>query len=92
MQVPLILGANSGESILYITDILNDPELLEVLDSDWEFYGPIYLFERVSADHVTDQDVEVSMAAKDFFFAPDSIIELDKLDKFVNMYTDALFQ
>ena len=45
--MPLILGANSGESILYIQDILNDPDLLAELNANWEFYGPYYLFERV---------------------------------------------
>ena len=45
--MPLILGANSGESIYEVQDILNDPNLLDELNSNWEHYGPLYLFERV---------------------------------------------
>ena len=65
--------------------------MLDDLNSDWDFYGPVYLFEQEGNGDITDKDVAVARAAKDFFFK-DSVIDLDGLDRFVLMYTDALYQ
>jgi hypothetical protein len=52
-------------------------------------------FERSSLqgfDDITAEDVGLAKAARDFFFQPDGVIELDKLVSFIQQHTDALFQ
>ncbi len=91
-RVPLLLGTNSGEAVSYNEDILRQPSLLSVINNDWdEFYGPIYLRERTGDGDITQKDIEICRAAREYFFAPSGVIELDKLDKFIDMHTDALF-
>ena len=92
-RVPIIFGANSGEALYWIQDILRDPELLEAIDADWkDVYGPAYLFKSESNDLGDAAMSEVAMAARKHFFRPDSIIDLSRLDAFVKVVTDAWYQ
>ena len=91
-QIPVILGTNSGEAILYISWILQDPLWLEVINEDWDtFWGPVFLLERRGNGDVTPEDSELARRAREFYFAPDGVINLEKLDRLVDVYTDALF-
>jgi len=86
------MGFNSGEANIFNPDLLINPTQLIEFDAAWEdFWGPIHLRDREGLDDVTDADRELSAAAREFYFAPDGVIELDKLDKFQNLYSDALF-
>jgi len=91
--VPLLIGANSGEANSFIPDLLFNPSKLLEIDAAWEdYYGPKYLRAREELKDVTDDDIELSVAVREFFFAPDGVIELDKLDTFQSQYSDALFR
>jgi len=84
------MGGNSEEAIFFVPDILLDPSKLFEIDAAWEdLYGPRYLRGRQSIEEVTDEDRELSAKVREYFFAPDGIIELDKLDRFVEMYSDS---
>ncbi len=92
-RVPMLMGSNSGESIYFDLNILVQPSILNDLNADWdEFYGPIYLRDRTGDGDITQKDIEISRAAREFFFAPNGVIELAKLDKFIDMHSDALFR
>ena len=90
--MPVMLGTNSGEAILYISWILEDPLWLEVINEDWDTYwGPVWLLERQGSYDITPEDEQFAREAREYYFAPDGIIGLDKLDRLVDIYTDSLF-
>jgi len=78
---------------MFDPNILINPSKLLEIDAAWEeYYGPQLLRDRESLDDVTYADRELSRLARDFYFAPDSVIELDKLVQFQDQYSDALFR
>jgi len=40
-------------------------------------------------EDITPEDVALAKSVREFFFQPDGVIELDKLDIFLKQYTDA---
>ena len=92
MQVPVLMGQNSAEAIVYAINVLRDPLWLDVYNLDWEeYWGPIFIFDRKGNGDITPEDSEIARQARNFYFAPDGVIELDKLDRFLAVYTDSLF-
>ena len=88
----MLMGQNSAEAILYIINVLRDPLWLEVYNSDWdEYWGPVFIFDRKGNGDITAEDSEIARQAREFYFAPDGVVELGKLDRLVAVYTDALF-
>jgi len=92
LEVPLLIGSNTGEANLFIADVLVNPSKLLEIDAAWEdYYGPFYLRGREGLDDVLQEDVALSEAARDYFFAPDGFIELEKLDKLQRLVNNAAF-
>jgi len=89
----MMIGATTGEANLFISDVLVNPSKIFEIDAAWEdFYGPHYLRGREGLEDVRTEDIILSEEVRDFFFAPDGVIELDKLDKFQYALSDAGFR
>ncbi len=70
-KVPVMLGSNTGEALIFMVDILTDPEgRLEEIDQDWdEFWGPYYTFDVVRGE-VIGNFIKLNFQDKNLIFHP----------------------
>jgi len=91
-HVPVILGSNSGEGSSWMSDIMEDPSLLDEYDKTWDFNGPILMFGRNLDKNGSDfgpHDVAYAEAVKDFYF--NGSVSQEKVGNLVDVRTDTFF-
>jgi len=83
----------TGEANIFDLEILFNIDKLIEVDAAWDdYYGPIYLREREGLDDITEADKALARKAREFFFEPNGVIDVDKLDIYQKQYTDAMFR
>ncbi len=92
-QVPTMLGATSGEGVLFLTvELLRPEERLEEINQDWTFWGPYYAFDVERSEEPTAEQAAIADAAKVFYFPNGEIVGPDNLPELVKFWTDTHFQ
>jgi len=86
-QVPVMLGVNSGEHIMFSTDVLNNLTLLDKYSENWEVECPLLIFSFLGfiGPHAT----EYCRAAMDFYF--NNTLGQDDMQKMLDFLNDVHF-
>jgi len=88
-QVPVMLGVNSGEHIMFSTDILNNLTLLDKYSQNWEVECPWLVWAIIDPSLIDPQTVEYCQAAMGFYF--NNSLGQDDMQRMLDFLNDVHF-
>jgi len=91
-HVPVILGVNSGEEIMFRTSMLDDPSVLDEYSTNWNLVCPTLILGRDPSKNGSDfgaNDKAYCEAALPFYF--NSSLNQDCVQKMLDLLNDAHF-
>ena len=90
-DVEVILGGNHDEGLQSTVNLVTNPDLLTIIASDWDHYGPLSLLDKSGLGDVTEEDVWAANTILDFYVGSTDNFNSDHLVNITNMRTDAAF-
>jgi len=88
-QVPVMLGVNSGEHIMFSTDILNNLTLLDKYSQNWEVECPLLIYSFLDPSFIGPHVTEYCQAAMDFYF--NNSLGQDDMQRMLDFLNDVHF-
>lgn len=88
-QVPLMLGYNTHEAMLFIRRLRKDPSLIKSIDGDFGRLIPTNL--NVPGGRYSEEGNEVSDGIRNFYLGANRTVSNDTIEEMIQLLTDTMF-
>ena len=91
-EAEIMIGTNSDEGILNLLGtVFKDPQFWEYMRNNIETFGPKVLFNIADESEITEEDVQNTYKAIEFYFGSVDNINEKHIQGLIDMFTDTFF-